>query len=176
MSGASRLAVWIARFAGAAFALAVALSSVAAQTSVHVPPAGSTERKAILDAMRALGDNHDRIFVVRYIKVAAGWAWITVNPQSADGKQHYETESALLQKAAAGWKVVDQPCSEGDCDDKQELARIRAKFPAAPAAIFPDRLQHSELAAPRPMLVEAGSRTRDDFPRFAISPSFDVGA
>jgi hypothetical protein len=153
MPGASRLLVWIARLAGAAFALTVALHSVAAQTSLHVPPAGSAERKAILDAMRALGDNHDRIFVVRYIKVAAGWAFLTVNPQSPDGKQHYETESALLQQTTAGWKVVDQPCGEGDCDDKQELARIRAKFPAAPAAIFPSQLQHSEFVMPGAILA-----------------------
>src|ERR1700680_4887824 len=134
----SRLAVWTARLAGAALALTVTVQPVAAETGAHTPPAGSVERTAIFDAMRALGDNHDRIFVVRYLKVADGWAWVIADPQSPDGKQKYETESALLHATGAGWRVVDQPCSEDGCDDKQELARIRAKFPAAPAAIFPN--------------------------------------
>ena len=133
----SRLPVWFARLAGAVLALTVALPSVVAQTGVHVPPVGSAERKEISDALRATGDNHNRVFVVRYLKVADGWAWVTVNPQSPDVKQRYETESALLHKTGAGWSVVDQPCAEDGCDDKKELARIRAKFPAAPAAIFP---------------------------------------
>jgi hypothetical protein len=136
--GRSRLVVWAARLAGALLALSVTLQSVVAQTGVHIPPAGSAERKAIFDAMRTLGDNHDRIFVVRHLKVADGWAWVIADPQSPDGKQRYETESALLHATGAGWRVVDQPCSEDGCDDKKELARIRAKFPAAPAAIFPN--------------------------------------
>ncbi len=134
----SLLPVWITRLAGAALALSVTLSSVVAQTGVHVPPVGSVERKEIFDAMRAPGDHRDRVFVVRYLKVAGSWAWVTVNPKSTDVKQRYETESALLHKSGAGWVVVDQPCAEDGCDDKKEQARIRAKFPAAPAAIFPN--------------------------------------
>ena len=133
-----QFAIWTARLAGAMLALTVTLQSVAAQTGVHIPAAGSAERKAIFDAMRTLGDNHDRIFVVRHLKVADGWAWVVADPQSPDGKQRYEAESALLHATGAGWSVVDQPCSEDGCDAKKELARIRAKFPAAPAAIFPN--------------------------------------
>jgi hypothetical protein len=108
-----------------------------AQEAPYTPPAGSQERKAILDAMRVLGDNHDRVFVVRYLKVQNGWAWLTADPQSPDGKNHYESESALLRKDGTGWKVLDQPCTEADCDNKKEMARIRAAYPKAPAGIFP---------------------------------------
>jgi hypothetical protein len=87
--------------------------------------------------MRALGDIHDRIFVARYLKVFRDWAWVTADPQSRDNTQHYETESALLKRTGLKWRVVDQPCAEGGRDQKKELARIRKRFPDAPAAIFP---------------------------------------
>jgi hypothetical protein len=108
-----------------------------AQESPTNPPPGSTERKAILDAMRARGDLHNRIFIVRYLKVQGGWAWLIVDPRSPDGKNQYETESALLHKEVPGWKVADQPCTDEGCDDKAEMARIRAAYPNAPRAIFP---------------------------------------
>src|SRR4051812_9291120 len=60
----SRLPVWFARLAGAGLALTVTLPSAVAQTGVHVPPAGSAERKEISDALRATGDNRNRVFVV----------------------------------------------------------------------------------------------------------------
>ena len=108
-----------------------------AQEAPYTPVAGSQERKAIFDAMRALGDNHDRVFVVRYLKAQNGWAWMTADPQSPDGKSHYESESALLRNDGAGWKVLDQPCTEADCDGNKEMARIKAAYPKAPAGIFP---------------------------------------
>jgi hypothetical protein len=108
-----------------------------AQEAPYTPVAGSQERKAIFDAMRALGDIHDRVFVVRYLKVQNGWAWLMTDPQSPDGKSHYESESALLRNDGTGWKVLDQPCSEADCDGKKEMARIRAAYPKTPAGIFP---------------------------------------
>jgi hypothetical protein len=107
-----------------------------AQQGLHTPAPGSSERKAIMDAMRAIGDLPDRVFVVKVLRVANGWAWLSVNPQSPDGKQRYEPESALLHNGDYGWTVVDQPCAEEACDAKAELARIRAAYPAAPAAIF----------------------------------------
>ena len=108
-----------------------------AQQTPYTPPAGSEERKAILNAMRALGDIHDRVFVLRYLKVQNGWAWLMGDPQSPDGKNHYESESALLRNEGTGWKVLDQPCTEADSDSKKEMARIRTAYPKAPAGIFP---------------------------------------
>ena len=108
-----------------------------AQQAPHTPPSGTPERQAIFDAMRALGDIHNRVFVVRYLMVQNGWAWTTGDPQSSDGKSRYERESALLRNNGSGWKVVDQPCTEADCDDIKEIARIRVRYPQAPAGSFP---------------------------------------
>jgi hypothetical protein len=107
-----------------------------AEQAPYTPLAGSEERKAILNAMRAQGDIHDRVFVLRYLKVQNGWPWSIGDPQSPDGKNHYESESALLPNDGAGWKVLDQPCGEADCDGKKEMARIRAAYPKAPVGIF----------------------------------------
>jgi hypothetical protein len=125
------------RAAGPVLALALTLTSALAQPGPHTPAAGTPERNAIFDAMRALGDNRDRVFVARYLKVLGDWAWVTADPQSRDNTQHFETESALLQRTGQKWRVVDQPCAEADCDQNKELARIRKRFPDAPAAIFP---------------------------------------
>ncbi|MGP0093792.1 MAG: hypothetical protein ACLPKB_28205 [Xanthobacteraceae bacterium] len=133
----SPLCAWSQRATGVAFALALALTSALAQSGPHTPAAGTPERNAIFDAMHSLGDIHDRVFVARYLKVLGDWAWVTADPQSRDNTQHYETESALLQRTGQKWRVVDQPCGEADCDHNKELARIRKRFPDAPAAIFP---------------------------------------
>jgi hypothetical protein len=134
---ASTLCVWSAQAAGVALALAFTLTSALAQSGPHTPALGTPERNAIFDAMRVLGDAHDRVFVARYLKVLGDWAWVTAEPHSRDNSQHYETESALLQRTGLKWRVVDQPCAEEACDQKKELARIRKRFPDAPAAIFP---------------------------------------
>jgi len=134
---ASPLCVWSGRATGAAFALAFAFASALAQSAPHTPALGMPERNAIFDAIRARGDIHDRVFVARYLKVLGDWAWVTADPHSRDNSQHYETESALLQRTGLKWRVVDQPCAEEGCDQNKELARIRKRFPDAPAAIFP---------------------------------------
>jgi hypothetical protein len=108
-----------------------------AEQASYTPKPGTPERKAIADAMRGKGDDRDRVFVMRYLMVQDGWAWMVADPQSTDGKNHYEPESALLHKERKGWKVLDQPCGEADCDADKELARIRKAFPAAPPRIFP---------------------------------------
>jgi hypothetical protein len=124
---------WGARIAATAL-LAGSLHATAA--GAYTPATGSPERVAIYDALRAVGDNHARVFVVVSLKVENGWAWTLVKPQSRDGSQHFEPESALLHQAGGRWQVVDQPCGEGDCDPDKELARIRAAHPQAPADIF----------------------------------------
>ena len=104
------------------------------------PPEGSAEREAIFAAMRQGRAIQDQVFVVRDFKVQNGWAWVTADPQSKDGSQHYETESWLLQKTGDTWdtwKVVAQPCAEEGCEPKAEIAKMRQRFPDAPEAIFP---------------------------------------
>ncbi len=117
--------------------LVLSATSSRAQQAPYTPPSGSPERQAIFDAMRARGDIRNRIYVVRYLMVQNGWAWTVGYPRSSDGKSRSERESALLRKVGSGWKVLDQPCAEAECDDIKEMARIRATYPQAPAGIFP---------------------------------------
>jgi len=107
---------------------------------VYTPKPGGAVREAIFDAMRDADHDHDRVYVERYLKAQDGWAWLVADPQSRDGKNRYETESALIRLETIGkWTVVARPCAEADCDPKKEMARIRAENPHAPAAIFPHR-------------------------------------
>jgi hypothetical protein len=112
----------------------------------YTPPAGSVERKAILDAVRKevkSWSGLDVVFVVRYLKVYSGWAWIATLPQSRDGLSHYEDVSGLLQRTKGEWKLVET--RPGACDDEPECAddktyfkKLRSRFPSAPPNIFPD--------------------------------------
>jgi hypothetical protein len=101
-------------------------------------PPSEADRDAIFAAISAGRGQGELTFVSSHFLVQGDWAWLTATPQSKDGTQHYETESWLMHKTAAGWSVVAQPCAEEGCDPKQELARIRAAHPDAPAGIFPN--------------------------------------
>jgi hypothetical protein len=101
------------------------------------PPEGSAEREAIFAAIRQGREIQDQVFVPSRFKVQDDWAWVTADPQSKDGANRYEPESWLLQKTAGGWRVMAQPCQEADCVWADEVAKIRARFPKAPMAIFP---------------------------------------
>jgi hypothetical protein len=128
---------WMKPILGAIGALGLlAMPVIAGASGEHTPPPGSPERRAIFDATRKIGDIPDRVWVVRFLKVEDSWAWVSGAPQSPDGRQRYEPESALLHRKGGYWAVVDQPCAEEDCDAAHELARIRKRFPAAPKAIF----------------------------------------
>jgi len=126
------------RLAAFSFFLGLSLATpVFAESAPYTPQPGSPERKAIMDAMRAKGDDTNRVFVVRNLKVMGGYAWTDVQPRSTKTNDRFENESALLEYTASGWKVVDQPCGEEDCKADAELRRIRKAHPNAPTAIFP---------------------------------------
>jgi hypothetical protein len=108
----------------------------------HTPPAGSAERAAILQATHEAFDTPELknvVFVVPYLKVDSGWAWIQINPQSADGTQHYESQSGLLQERATKWTFLEWMPSEEGTDFEKSFKDLRAKYPSAPADIFPER-------------------------------------
>lgn len=104
----------------------------------YTPQPGSPGRKAIMDAYRAewMGNDQSRpvVFVVNYLKVHRGWAYVTVTPQSPDGSQNYETESGLLRKRNGRWTVLERVTGNGDHND---FKTMRTKYPAAPSGIFP---------------------------------------
>jgi uncharacterized protein YceK len=117
------------------------LSGCASVNTAHTPPDGSAERNAILQAtQRALARQGRKNLVlgVPYLKVHNGWAWIQVDPQSADGKQHYEWQSGLLQeKTTNKWMLLEWMPAEEGTDYTKYFKNLKAKYPSAPPDIFP---------------------------------------
>jgi hypothetical protein len=129
-------------------------TNVAAQ-DLHLPGKGSTERKAILDALRAKM-NADRIFVVEKLRVHSGWAWTHVKPQSRDGKHHFGDVWALLHEHDGRWQVTELQCTEvgnpACTGGGGSYERLRANYPAAPEDIFQET--PTREAAEKPLGVE----------------------
>ena len=119
----------------------------ASAVTVSTPIKGSADRKAILDVLRGMAKKMsglDVVFVVTYLKVGNGWAWVDAEPQSVDGSQHYETMSGLLHREKGRWVFVEGPpeavaCDEDpDCADPVRYFQLLAKkHPGAPVGIFP---------------------------------------
>ncbi|MDI6852425.1 MAG: hypothetical protein QME75_02310 [Deltaproteobacteria bacterium] len=115
--------------------------------AASTPPKGSAERREILAALRQelkTWTKLDVIFVVKYLKVKDGWAWVTAFPESPDGKSKYEPVEALLHKKAGAWQVMEMrpggaECEEDpDCaDDTRYFRKLKDRFPAVNAEIFP---------------------------------------
>ncbi len=116
------------------------LASCASVNTAHTPPDGSAERNAILQAVHhalARQGRKNLVLDVPYLKVHNGWAWIQVNPKSADGRQHYESQSGLLQQTASRWTLLKWMPAEGGTDYTQYFKELKAKYPSAPSDIFP---------------------------------------
>ncbi len=117
------------------------------KVGAYTPPPGSPERKEILDALRQMVKNMsglDVVFVIKYFKVQDSWAWIQTEPQSADGKSHYEPISGLLKKENGAWKYLYGPPEGGVCEEDPDCAdperffrKLKSKYPSAPPGIFP---------------------------------------
>ena len=116
------------------------LASCATVNTAHTPPDGSAERNAILQAVHqalARQGRKNLVLDVPYLKVHNGWAWIQVNPKSADGRQHYESQSGLLQQTANNWKLLEWMPAEEGTDYAKYFQKLKAKYPSAPPDIFP---------------------------------------
>jgi uncharacterized protein YceK len=116
------------------------LSGCASVNTAHTPPEGSAERNAIIQATKQALARQGRknvVLVVPYLKVHNGWAWVQVNPQSANGTQHYESQSGLLQQTTKGWTLLEWMPAEEGTDYKKYFNNLKAKYPAAPPDIFP---------------------------------------
>ena len=105
---------------------------------------GSPVRRAVLDALRQeMKHLHgmEVIFVVRYMKVKDGWAWVHTLPQSPDGKNHYEDISALLHLKSGTWEVVELACTEEEnpqcLSNPVYFSELKKRFPKVPGEILP---------------------------------------
>lgn len=109
---------------------------------VHTPAQGSSERQAIIDALRG---TQDVVFKVHFLKVHDGWAWIDTTPQDKRGRAVAEGGPNLLHLEDGKWKVLD--LSRVPDDPKDPLGaedaspgfirNVRKTFPGVPADIFP---------------------------------------
>ena len=109
---------------------------------VHTPAQGSTERQAIMDALRG---SQDVVFKVHFLKVHNGWAWIDVTPLDKQGRAVAEGGPNLLHFENGKWKVED--LSKVPEDPKDPLGaedasptfvrNVQKAFPGVPADIFP---------------------------------------
>jgi uncharacterized protein YceK len=127
-------------FTTAFLVTSLVLSGCASVNNAHTPPDGSAERNAILQAVHRALPRQGRknlVLVVPYLKVHNGWAWIQINPQSADGKKHYEPQSGLLQEKTKKWRLLEWMPAEEGTDYKKYFKNLKAKYPSAPADIFP---------------------------------------
>ena len=110
------------------------------RTVVHVPAAGSAERKAITDGLR--GDQKV-IFKIHYLKVHGDWAWIDVTPLDEKGKPVAEGGASLMHKEAGGWRAMDLSHMPEDPDNPMQeptpkfVKQLQKEFPGLPADIFP---------------------------------------
>ncbi len=135
-------------------AFSITASSLAVAAGPYTPKPGTPERKAILNALREVvkrASGLDAVFVVPYLKVDQGWAWIHTIPQSRDGHNHYEDVSMLLHKRQGQWKKADIAASfEPGVDDTPGcsattfIKRLKAKYPSAPLSIFPASMLHAQ--------------------------------
>ena len=122
-------------------------SGAATTATARTPHRASPERKAILGALRQFVkkmSDLDVIFVVRHLKVECDWAWIETEPQSADGRQHYEPVNALLARRSGTWQYVESPPEWAICEDDPDCAdasryfqKLALRHPGLSPAIFP---------------------------------------
>ena len=114
----------------------------ASQGAAFTPPPGSPVRKAILAPLRAfLKDNLqvEAVFVVRWLKVKDGWAWVETDPQSKDGREKYEPFLALVKKKQKCWTIVEIPPLEEDSPPVGDayFERLLKAHPGLPREVFP---------------------------------------
>ena len=127
-----------------------------ATDELHAPPKGSAERQAIMDGLREEYKerrNSDGkpyrgsiTFVVNYLQVHNGWAWVYADPKSSDPRDQFgENSGFLLHKEDGEWRVMNLPPMVDDPDDPEnmgypspkDIERIRKMYPSVPTDIFP---------------------------------------
>lgn len=125
------------RSAGAAAALMATVVLVSgiglAAPPWSAPPKGSAERAQIMDALRAKlatfdPANKDLIFVVKALCVSPTSGWLSVEPQSRDGKNRLEAVQVSLKRSQSGWGVDTIACTEEDCAKGTDATALRARI------------------------------------------------
>jgi hypothetical protein len=147
------------------FSLSVALgpaTAVAAEKKqteevadkLHTPPEGSTERRALLEALRQHWKSTRNpanskpyrgkiTFRVSYLKVHHGWAWANADPQSSAPDEGFpENDGFLLHLERGRWTVMKLPSMDDNGDGAfdpsvNDVKRIRELYRSMPTDIIP---------------------------------------
>ena len=112
-------------------------------TPAYTPPRESPERLALFLSLRQYMDPSKILrlsYVVKYLKVNNGWAWVLATPQSKDGEIQYTPVYALLHLEDGAWKVKAYTRTEKGKPDflisTGFLEKLKNRFPEAPPNIF----------------------------------------
>lgn len=107
----------------------------------HTPARGSSERVAIMNALRPrLGDGRHKAIITPYhLKVERGWAFMMGDFSYSNGSKpggifaegRGTSFTALLHREAGRWRVKRQVYNGDD-----QTSEFAAAFPQAPRAIF----------------------------------------
>ena len=122
------------RFHSIACSLGLLSASVCiASPPWYVPAKGSTERAQIMDTLRTRlatfeATNRNLIFVVTELCVSASYGWLSVEPQSRDGKTRLEAVQASFKRVASEWIVDAIACGEEDCPKGTDPEAIRNRI------------------------------------------------
>lgn len=126
--------------------VAASVADTVSKPAIYTPAAGSTEHKAIVDAMRdAIRQEHGdeiRLEVVT-MNVTDNWAWLHTRPVQG-GESAGEEITALMKKTAGGWEVVEMPCGDVTAIDSCEDV----------PSYFEELRSANPQVSPAPLLVE----------------------
>lgn len=117
------------------FVFAISAQNSFAQTEPYTPKRGSSERKAILDAVREYRQAQNEVYTPTKFKVQKGWAFVSAEDPNEPGVDSLAFH-VLIEKTGNSWKVVDAVNTTEGSDWNAEIARIKRAFPKAPAGIF----------------------------------------
>ena len=126
------------------------LGRTQANDELHTPAKDTLERKAILDAVREEykeGADHPAKFLVNYLKVHNGWAWINVTPLDESGKPVGDPAPLLFYNDNGKWTAkdlndvpTDDEDHEGPHDPSPKYIKaLQKKYPGVPADIIPKK-------------------------------------
>ena len=107
-----------------------------AACAVASPPEGSSDRAAILEALRPTvetmtGKPVD--FTVTRLDVACDYARLIADPKAKAGGDHYETVDALMVRKDGAWTLGLVAAAEEDSPPPGE--QYKARYPDAPAGL-----------------------------------------
>ena len=109
-------------------------------TPAYTPPRESPERLALFVSLAQYMDPSKILrlsYVVKYLKVNNGWAWVLAAPQSKDGEIQYTPVYALLHLEDGAWKVKAYTRTEKGKPDFLSatgyLKKLKKRFPEAPS-------------------------------------------